>query len=234
MAKYLDFCARFHHYSWCNQWLILMSNPEATYVAGFKKWLTLNRYVRKGEHGIPILAPIMTKVTNDNGGEQDRLVGFKVVYVFDVSQTDGESIPEVPEWKSPQQNVELKKRLMKFAHDKGIKVMEKCIGHDIQGVSLGGKIVLDPHAGTKTLIHELAHELLHHLKDVVTDSKIRELEAEATAYVVGKHIGLEDLASPNYIALHGANAEMIMSSLERIRNTAAEIIQATDCESVAV
>ncbi len=89
MTQYLDMCARFHHYSLCNQWLILMTKPEASYVAGFKKWRTFDRYVRKGEHGIPILAPILTTITNDKGEEEQLLVGFKLVYVFDVSQTEG-------------------------------------------------------------------------------------------------------------------------------------------------
>jgi antirestriction protein ArdC len=89
MQRYLDMCASFHQYSPCNVWLILMSQPNASYVAGFKKWQSMGRFVRKGEHGIPILAPILTTITDDKGEEEQRLVGFKVVYVFDVRQTDG-------------------------------------------------------------------------------------------------------------------------------------------------
>ena len=90
MQDYLDMCASFHQYSLCNVWLILMACPSASHVAGFKKWQSMGRYVRKGEHGIPILAPIFSTITNDKGEEEQRLVGFKVVYVFDVSQTAGE------------------------------------------------------------------------------------------------------------------------------------------------
>ncbi len=228
MQCYLDMCASFHHYSPCNVWLILMSRPSASYVAGFKKWQGMGRFVRKGEHGIPILAPIITTLSNDKGEEEQRLVGFKVVHVFDVSQTEGEPLPEPPDWKSPEKNAELQERLLHFAQNKGIQVQIKSIGRDIQGVSLGGKVILDPKAGTKTLIHEIAHELLHHVKNVLTDSTYRELEAESVAYVVGKHFGLDGLSSPNYNALHGATADLIMQHLERIRNTATEIINAIE------
>src|SRR4030042_1229838 len=77
----------------------------------------------------------------------------------------------------------------------------KSIGRDIQGVSLGGKILLDLEAGTKTLIHEIAHEMLHHVEGVLTSSTIRQLEAESVAYVVAKHFGMNGLSSPNYNAL---------------------------------
>jgi len=234
MQRYLDMCSRFHQYSPCNVWLILMSQPNASYIAGFKKWQSMGRYVRKGEHGIPIFAPIISTVTNNLGEEDQRLVGFKVVYVFDVSQTDGEPLTEPPDWKSTEKNIELMNKLTRFAHDKGIRIQVKHIGHDIQGVSTGGKIIVDPNAGSKTIIHEIAHELLHHVEGTLTNSTIRELEAESVAYVVAKHFGLDGLASPNYIALHGATAELILEHLERIRNTAAEIIITLEKESEPV
>jgi antirestriction protein ArdC len=224
MLRYLDMCSKFHQYSPCNVWLILMSQPNASYVAGFKKWKSMGRFVRNGEHGIPILAPIISTLTNDKGEEEQRLVGFKIVYVFDVCQTDGEPLPEPPDWKSPEKNAELQERLILLTQSKGIHVQIKRIGRDIQGVSLGGKIILDPEAGTKTLIHEIAHELLHHVEGVLTSSTTRELEAESVAYVVAKHFGMNCLSSPNYNALHGATAEVIMEHLEQIRNTAAKII----------
>ncbi len=228
MQHYLDMCASFHQYSPCNVWLILMSQPNASYVAGFKKWQSMGRYVCKGEHGIPILAPIITTMINKTGEEEQRLVGFKIVYVYDVSQTAGEPLPKPPDWKSPEKNAELQERLMHFAQSKGIQVQIKSIGRDIQGVSLGGKVILDPQAGTKTLIHEIAHEMLHHVENVLSNSTIRELEAESVAYVVAKHFGLDGLSSPNYNALHGATSDLIMQHLERIRNTAAEIINAIE------
>ena len=226
MQRYLDTCASFHKYSLFNVIQILMTRPDATSVAGFKKWQSLGRFVRKGEHGIPILAPIISKVIEEEGEEREKLVGFKVVYVFDIAQTEGEPLPEPPDWKSPEQNAELQERLVRFAKGKGIQVEVKALGKEIQGVSMGGRIILDPQAGTKTLIHEIAHELLHHAPEIIpTERMIHELEAESVAYVVGKHFGLNGFSSPNYVALHGATAELVMEHMERIRNTAAEIIQ---------
>jgi hypothetical protein len=228
MQRYLDTYAKFYQYSAFNVWLILMARPDASFVAGFKKWQTLGRFVRRGEHGIPILAPIFMKVTNKKGEIEEKLAGFKTVFVYDVSQTDGEPLPESPNWKSPEKNAELQERLIRFASSKGIGIQIKPIGRDIQGVSLGGKIILDPDAGTKTLIHEIGHELLHHTENVPFDRTIRELEAESIAYVVAKHFGLDGLSSPNYNALHGVTAEMIVGHLECIRNIASEIINALE------
>ena len=234
MLKYLDMAARFHRYSPCNVWLILMAKPDATMVAGFQKWKSMKRYVRRGERGIAILAPIFTTITNQLGEEEERLMGFKVVFVFDLSQTEGEPLPEPPDWKSPEKNAELQERLVRFAERRGIRVEVKHIGHDIQGVSTGGRIILDPEAGTKTLIHEMAHEMLHQgIELLQTNPALRELEAESVAYIVAKHFGLNGLASPNYVALHGADSAMILDHLERIRCTAVEIISALDSISEA-
>ena len=178
MVRYLETCARFHQYSIYNIWCILMARPDATRVAGYQTWRSLNRYVRKGEHGIPILAPILISENPDDADSHKVLRGFKVVYVFDVSQTAGEPLPEVPSWKSPEQNQILFDRLVEFAHSKGITVRVKSQMHEVQGVSLGGVIEIDPSAGTKTLIHEIAHELMHRDADAPIDPSIRELEAE--------------------------------------------------------
>ena len=229
MLTYLDMCAKFHRYSPSNVWLILMAKPEASLVAGFKKWRKMSRYVRQGEKGIPILAPILVKV-NENGDEEEKLVGFRVVYVFDISQTDGDPLPGPPDWKSPEKNAELAKLLMDFARSKDITVEVKDLPGEIQGASCGGKILLNPEAGTKTLIHEIAHELLHQVKDAPRDSTIRELEAESVAYVVAKHFGLDGLSSPNYNALNGATAKMILEHMERIRKSATEIINGVGLE----
>lgn len=232
MLRYLDMCSRFHQYSPFNVWLILMGKPDATIVAGFHKWISMKRFVRKGERGVAILAPVLVPEVNEDGTQVDRLVGFKTVYVFDISQTDGEPLPEPPNWKSPVQNAILTKRLMDFADSRGIRVQVKELQGETQGVSMGGTIILSPKAGTKTFVHEIAHELLHHKETKLMLHAERELEAESVSYVVCKHFGLDGLSSPNYVALHGANAELIMEHLERIRNIAAEIIQALESDLV--
>ncbi|MHA1544115.1 MAG: ArdC family protein, partial [Alphaproteobacteria bacterium] len=97
MQKYLNFCASFHNYSLGNQWLIFLTRSDATLVAGYRDWTKKHRYVKKGEKGIPILAPILIKSVNVLGKEIVEAVNFKTVYVFDVTQTDGEPLPETPD-----------------------------------------------------------------------------------------------------------------------------------------
>ena len=229
MTDYLESCARFHQYSSHNIWLIRFQKPEATRVAGFQRWKKMGRFVRKGESGIPILAPIFRKVQEEDS-DYAKLVNFRVVYVFDISQTEGEPLPLPPEWKSPQQHVELQARLTAFAEQNDIRVNVQELSGEIQGISRGGVIELSPQAGTKTLIHEIAHELMHQQRGLQRSQQIEELEAESVAYVVGRYFGLDDLASPNYVALHGADAAMILAHMQRIQTTASEIITINEKE----
>ena len=93
---YLDFQSRFHRYSFGNVLLIAAQCHEATRVAGFNAWRKMNRFVRKGEKAIWILAPMVYKNADAEDGESDRVIrGFKFVPVFDVAQTDGEELPSI-------------------------------------------------------------------------------------------------------------------------------------------
>jgi antirestriction protein ArdC len=90
----LEVAARFHTYSANNQLLIYLQWPQATRVAGYRAWQRLGRQVRKGERGIQILAPRrrVRAVETEDSDEPERvqvLTGFRVVHVFDVSQTEG-------------------------------------------------------------------------------------------------------------------------------------------------
>ncbi len=95
----LAVAARFHDYSFANTRLIWMQSLARGFtpsrVAGYRKWQELGRHVRKGERGLQILAPVIRKVTLEDGEEERRVVGFRVVHVFDIAQTDGEPLPEV-------------------------------------------------------------------------------------------------------------------------------------------
>ena len=224
MIRFLNFCSKFHQYSAGNIWLILITKPYASFVAGFHKWKSMGRWVKKGESGIPILAPLLIKEELGDGDEIKRLVGFKVVYVFDVAQTDGEPLPESPNWKSPEKNHQLNQRLIQYAKSQGISVKFKRLPGEIQGISKGGSIDIDLTAGTKTLVHEIAHELLHQRKANLQSRSIKELEAESVAYVVCKYFGLEVLNSPNYLSLYEVSTNDMLVHFERIRNTANEII----------
>ncbi len=232
MKNYLETCARFHHYSPNNMLLILLARPDASQVAGFNSWKKFSRWVKRGEHGIPILAPCLAHEDPDDQGSPMVLRGFRVVYVFDISQTEGQPLPPTPDWKSATVNQELQVKLILFASSKGIIVEVKQLQGSTQGVSSGGRITLSPEAGTKTLIHEVAHELMHRGEDRAEYTREdKELEAEAVAFVVGMHFRLSDLASPNYLALWCADEKKILARMDRIRNTATEIIRAVEPET---
>src|SRR2546423_1520723 len=88
--RYAEVRATFHRYSIGNCMLIAMQRPDATRVAGFRKWQELGRQVRKGERSIRILAPHTVKSTDDQTGEETQRIYFRPVSVFDPPHTDGE------------------------------------------------------------------------------------------------------------------------------------------------
>jgi len=221
MQAYLEGCARFHRYSPHNQLLIMLARPDASRVAGYRDWITHHRYVRKGEKGIPILAPCKTRPKDD---EEDPRLYFRVVYVFDVSQTDGEPLPPPPDWKSPEKNRELSDRLIAVAERLGIPFSVGALTGTAQGVSRkNGGIQVIPEAGTLTMIHELAHQLMGH-HDADFSHAERECEAEAVGFVVASHFGLRELNSPNYLALWNVDPTIIRSRIERISRCGSQII----------
>ena len=220
--------SRFHHYSAQNVLLIQFAMPAATRVAGYNAWLKMKRYVKRGEKGIPILAPLVAK--GEDGSAEVK--GFKVVYVFDISQTEGEPLPEPPDWKSPERQLALESRLVELAMSQGITVKRKQLQGSTQGLSRHGAIELAEEAGTQTLIHEIAHELLHWDKDDKVDRQTQELEAETVAWIVADHFGLEGLHSANYLALWGIDSDKIMKRMNRIRAVVSKIISFLEQENV--
>ena len=224
MQRYLEFAARFHQYSTTNVFLILLNKPDATQIAGFQTWKKMGRFVKRGEKGIPIFAPMLGRKDSVNKDSPQELYGFRIVYVFDVSQTDGEPLPSVPDWKSPEKNVELTNKLIAFANARDIKVTFKKLLGETQGYSTGSEITIDISAGSKTIIHEICHSLIHFDKTSSWNREIKELQAEATGFIVARHFGIDGLNSANYIALFGFNSKDILSHIEVIQKTASEII----------
>lgn len=241
LTAYLSVAARFRKYSWTNCLLIAMQRPNATYVAGFRAWLGLGRHVRKGEKGIAILAPIICKrkrhaeeqQSDDSSSTAEavgQLVGFRSTHVFDISQTDGQDLPEFASVKGdPQQHLE---RLKALVTSQAITLDYDHAIAPAKGVSRGGGITLLPNQPAaeefSTLVHELSHEKLHRTdRRSETTKTIRETEAEAVAFVVCHAIGLDtNTAAVDYIKLYNGDRATLSASLQFIQSTAAEILAA--------
>ncbi len=230
--------SRFHTYSFSNILEIARQKPEAVKVAGMYAWNQLGRRVKKGEKGIRILAPIVgVRRKPDAEAEKDItkqnqpvLVGFRAVYVFDVSQTDGAELPEIERvYGDAGDNYD---RLLAFIEKLGIELVFTENIAPALGVSYGGRIALLPGQSKAetfaTLVHELGHELLHRAeRRTATTKVVRETEAEAIAFVVGKAVGLEmGTASASYIHLYYGNASLLAESLEVIQQASAVILAA--------
>jgi hypothetical protein len=233
LAAFLRAMARFHRYSFHNVCLIASQRPDATRVAGFHAWRSLNRFVRKGEKGIVILAPIVVRRSVEGGTYDDEkhVAGFRAAYVFDVAQTDGEPLPEVatasgdPGARTPA--------LRRAIEVRGIVIEDADALDGALGMSCGGRIQivrgLAPAEEFVVLVHEFAHEVLHRAADRPASRDTRELEAEAVAFVVGEAIGLHvGDAARDYIHLYRGDRDGLLSSLDRIRSAASTILSALD------
>lgn len=230
--KFLEVQARFHRYSWHNSLLICMQRPDATRVAGYKTWQSLGRQVCKGEHGIMIFAPCPWKrqVERDYGEtELEQGIYFRAVHVFDVAQTEGQDLPDVDVPTVDTAADGLLADLLRVAEQRGIAVNFDRLSGGLFGVSKGGTIDVDNGHATgqqaKTLAHELAHEALHKADRTGLTRSMAELEAESVAYVVCLHFGLDtEVRASRYIALWDGDSKALRASLERIADTAREII----------
>ncbi len=217
---YLRTSAAFWDYSWRNQMLIWRQKPDASFVGGFLTSLKCGRYVRKGEKGIAILAPMFFKDKREaaEGSETEtQRIWFKVVYVFDISQTDGTPLPELPTKSVGERGEDMLARLLGFAESRGITVrfVDRCSLNGAAGTSKGTEIEIrttetNTNTQAATLAHEIAHSLLHFTPDgkrITTrdgkeiDKQQRELEAEATVYVVGTYFGIQS-PSDFYLATY--------------------------------
>jgi N-terminal domain of anti-restriction factor ArdC len=240
LTNYLTVMSRFHNYSFGNVLEIARQMPSATRVAGFWTWKSLGRFVKAGQKGIRILAPIVgVRRKKDEVAQKDItkqnervLLGFRNAYVFDISQTEGVELPCLRQVTGdPGENIE---RLTAFLNSRGISVSYSANIAPALGMSYGGRIAILPGQSKAetfaTLVHEAGHELLHRSERRTATTKIvRETEAEAVAFVVGKAVGLvnED-SSASYIQLYHGNASLLAESLEVIQQTAAVILAALE------
>lgn len=235
--SFMRWIAQLHsRYSFANTALILSAIPHATHVAGYRKWQSLGRQVRCGQRGTAILVPLHgQKVKEIDPLTNEPLVrrplhGFGVGHVWDISQTDG---PPIPDFK-----YDLGDRMEPFlnaavglAHERGIEVVFETIMGPTNGISEGGRVVINSARPigiqSQAIFHELAHEQMHP-KAVRSEmlKAVVEAEAEACAWSILQHFGIDGLMdnSALYIRSHRAGTRDLLDSLERITSTAHDLI----------
>jgi hypothetical protein len=241
LRNYLAAIGRFHRYSLRNVMLIASQNPAATHVAGFHTWHKLGRFVKKGEKGILILAPIVRPknqgVEQTETDESSTAVGFRAAYVFDICQTDGQELPEIGTVTGNPSKY--RERFDKFIAERGIALEYSSDIAPARGTSAGGKITLLPGQSAAeefaTLAHEVAHEMMHRdERRKNTTKRLRETEAEAVSFVVCSAINLETgSAARDYIQLYEGDAQVLTESLEHIQQTATLILDAICAEALS-
>lgn len=243
---YLKFVSGFHQYSIRNQLLIYLQNPHSTFVAGFNTWKTkFHRQVNKGEKGIRILAggerKVERNVRQPDGTirvEKDTRMFYRPAAVFDYSQTSGEPIKMLSH--------ELTGKVPNYAkvYDKLVQSTEFEVRFSRELELGSAKGVTQPRKKTillrpgmsqqqniKTLIHELAHSVLHSDPSKKLDRSTMELEAESTAFIVCEHLGIDtsEYTFP-YLANWSKDKELsqLSKSLTRIQSTAERFNQVVD------
>src|SRR5580765_1670802 len=243
LSAYLTAMSQFHNYSFQNILLIASQRPTATKVAGIRSWNELGRRVKRGEKGIMIFAPMIGYKRNAAEANQSqqsdartdrpepRLVGFRAVYVFDVDQTEGAELPELGSTFKGEVGDKLD-RLADFTSGQETKLEYSETIAPARGMSYGGLIRIlpdmEPSETLATLVHELAHEMLHKAeRRTLTTKKVRETEAEAVAFVVCHALGLETgTGSSDYIQLYHGDANLLRESLEVVQRTSTVILGA--------
>lgn len=246
---YLETRAKFHAYSWHNTMMIFFQRKDATHVAGFNRWKDLGRFVKKGEKGIAIFAPMMYAKKDQSTGEKtgEVLRGFRVVHVFDIAQTDGKTLPEAPMPKelTGEEGSEIFEAMAEFATRGGLNVLREFDGFsdDRKGdfcreaKQIRIRAGLSPLQAAKTLAHECSHWILHSQPaGAALGREIKETEAEAAAFIALARVGLKmDEYSFAYIAhWSGGDMKTLEESLSRIERAAEEIVHAIESRTVSL
>jgi antirestriction protein ArdC len=231
----------FSKYSLNNLFLITRQRPDARRVAGYQTWRKLGRYVRKGEKGIAIIAPLVRRKSDSESFEspvaESVVRGFKVAHVFSEDQTEGEALPEIGR-VTGNPNYFLS-RLEEVVRANGIELRYSDEIAPARGMAEKGKITLlpdqTPAETFATLVHEVAHSDMHFgERRRATTKRIRETEAESVAYVVCSAIGLETgTAAQDYVGLYGGDSKLLLESLQYIQQTANRILAAIAPENSA-
>jgi len=261
--SYLCTLSKFHNYSFNNCLLIAMQKPDASHIAGFNAWRdTFKRQVRKGEKGIKILAPAPYKAvkeveridTNgqpvfDSNGQRVKdtiettIPSFKITTVFDVSQTDGEPLPQIGVSELTGSVDRYKDFFAALEKTSNVPIVFEAVTGGAKGYynQEEKRIVINESMSElqnlKTLIHEIAHSRLHDIDknapvtEPRPDRRTREVEAESIAYTVCQHYGLDTSDySFGYVATWSGDKQLdtLKASLDIIRKEADAIISEVD------
>ena len=248
--RYLDVQSKFHRYSPSNAMLIMMQNPYATRVAGYKKWLELGRQVMAKESALRILAPMTYKKDDGLEGEKtSEIRGFKMVPVFDISQTEGPDLPDVVSKLEGLAPDGVFDKLTVFAESIGFRVerpesLESGANGDTTHSSGLIRVVASNSEAqqAKTLAHEIAHALLHDPESPATKDLsrgLKELEAESAAYVVCTALGMDTSDySFGYVAGWAGGGtealEGIKASAGRIQKASTSVLKNFEVDEPAV
>ena len=249
--------AKFHHYSLNNSILILLQTKgKASQVASFSTWKALGRNVNKGEKGIKIFSPLPYRkqtetVKTDSTGSpvldaegkpvieqaETARMGFKVAYVFDISQTSGKALPEVA--------CELDDSVNGY-EDLTTAVREACpvsvVFGPIEGPALGYYSPVEQEVriregmselqSLKTMIHETAHARLHAAGTTGADfsREDKEIQAESVAFIVSAHYGLDtsEYSFPYVASWASGDETHLLTNLQVINDASDEIIRSMD------
>jgi hypothetical protein len=278
----LEFAARFRSRSFNNTLLIYAQHlaaheegrvpePTPSYVAGFKQWLTLGRHVERGQSGYQILAPITVRFASSTPevegswrrlarGERpsptetvrSRMIGLRPAYVWDVSQTSGDPIPERPRprllqgeapaglWDGLAAQVQSRGFALRHVpHARGIGGANGRTDYRAREVSV--RMDMDHAAQVKTLGHELAHVMLHgpDNADARLHRGIAEVEAESVALMIGAAHGMDTSAyTVPYVSSWAASVpgkspvEVVQATADRVRAAAVEVLHDLDTAQV--
>lgn len=239
--QFLEFAQSFHAYSLNNLMLIQGQMPEATQVAGFRKWQELGRQVRKGERSIKIFGYAERKAREDEDttGMKKNAKGeyvvpyFPTLSVFDIDQTDATeawNAPELAHSLTGADDAGIYAAAADYITAQGWTVERESIPGSTNGyTTMDGsrRIVVDAQLSAaqaaKTMLHETAHALMHESDEpgeYVEHRGLKECEAESVAYIVAGILGLDTSAySVGYVA------GWVQGDTETIRDTAASVLR---------
>ncbi|MCH7584624.1 MAG: toprim domain-containing protein [Acidobacteria bacterium] len=242
----LAVAARFHDYSFANTRLIWSEAAARGFapdrVAGYRTWQKLGRQVRRGEKGLSILAPVTRKIEAADGEEERRVVGFRVVHVFDISQTDGEPLAEV---RAAVLDGDLPVhwgRVAELITSAGFSLEVADVDRlgEANGITdwRDRQVVVRqslPGAQRfKTAVHELAHISLHEPAsgDRPNCRGVVEVEAESVAYVVCAALGIDSTgySLPYVASWSGGDLDKVAATANRVTRCARGVLTSLEAE----